>query len=264
MNPTKIEWADMTWNPIRAIDEITDRAGHHCIKTSPGCDHCYAESMNRRFGNGLPYTAGAADRVRFELDERGVRKMLFYRGRKKLIFAGSMTDLFQAAIPFDMLDEVTAAIAVRSDLDFVFLTKRAKRMAEYVEYFAGLGAGPTWPYANLWIGVSVSTQAEADRKIPILLHTPAAHRLVSIEPMLEEIHLCSGFPDWLILGQETGPGARKPRQHWFHNLNTEVGVWGVPIFTKPPAATTPQHWTCWPKEIRCAKRDAADPRGKGK
>lgn len=256
MNPTKIEWADMTWNPIRAVDEITGRAGHHCVKISPGCDHCYAEAMNRRFGNKLPYTAAVADRVRHEVNEGQIRRALHYRGRRKLVFVCSMTDLFLPAITFGQIDRLMEVIAERRDLDFIVLTKRVMRMNAYMRSRYSMSVHEPGPMApvNLWLGVSVSTQAEADAKIPILLDTPAAHRLVSIEPMLEPIAITDAKAwtglDWIIVGCETGPGARKPPPMAMTPAR-------VPLFIKPPLADTPPTADAWPENIRCLKKENA-------
>ena len=254
MNPTKIHWCDDAWNPIVAVHLTTGRVGHHCEKTSTGCERCYAEAVNLRFGNKLRYTASTTGLVEFRIDPARVEKVLRTRKKDRTVFVCSMTDLFQEGIGFDMVDRVVNVIKDRSDLDFVILTKRAERMRGYMH--TRYSRVPTRPPLNLWLGVSVSTQTEADEKLPVLLDTPAAHRLVSIEPMLEWIHLPPKTVhalDWIIVGKETGPGARPIELTWISQPVVDGEEAGTPVFVKPPFLGKQD----WPPALRCAKKEAA-------
>jgi len=136
MNPTKIEWCDRVSNPVRARRTSDGQVGWACTKCATGCQHCYAETLNRRFGTGERYTQEAIDsgRVEFWLDEAELRKILRSRATGESVFVGDMTDLWHPNVPGEWVDRIVAACALRPDLDFCFLTKRPERMAAY---FAG-------------------------------------------------------------------------------------------------------------------------------
>jgi len=197
MDNTKIAWTDATWNPIRG-----------CSRVSEGCRHCYAEQMAARFsGPGLPYEGLAV------LDERGGRwtntvrvietKMdqpLRWR-KPRRIFVNSMSDLFHEGLADADIDRVFAVMALAPQHVFQVLTKRARRMRDYMTPGCAKRAGAvgqmaferardarefrfTWPLPNVWIGVSVENQDLADERVLLLLETPAAVRWVSAEPLL--------------------------------------------------------------------------------
>jgi protein gp37 len=205
---TKIEWTDASWTPIRARAKKTGKLGWHCEKVSGGCDICYSEKWNKgRFGTGLPFKPGHRKDVDIFLDE----KMLFYPlhwKKPRKIFVCSMTDLFADFVPDEWIDKVFAVMALCSQHTFQVLTKRSKRMREYMrnadrvrecdislacEKIDGLrehnlgGCESGWPLPNVWLGVSCEDQQRADERIPDLLATPAAVRFVSAEPLLAPI-----------------------------------------------------------------------------
>ena len=212
MNKTSIEWCDYTVNPIRPeIVATGKRKGWFCTKVSSGCANCYAERMNKRcdaqgngIGNGLAFTRENESKVRFVLDEKALRGILKSRAPAgSRVFVGDMTDLFHHLIPFDLIDQVFAAMALRPDLIFMLLTKRPERMLEYcsgetlsdrIKRIAdcehgkcwlgdkGRTVGPRLPLPNVQLSVSIEDQATADERIPLLLQTPAAVRFVSYEP----------------------------------------------------------------------------------
>ncbi len=220
---TSIEWTDATWNPIRARDRDTGKLGWFCTHASPGCANCYAEPINRRLGTGVDYKPGHLDRIEVFLDEAALLKPLSWR-RPRVIFVGSMTDLFGDFVTDEMLDRVFAVMALCPQHVLQVLTKRQERMRAYlsrpatarrvwelacdmvVEHGFGvtLLAHPShaslapagrhvhvgrWPVPNVWLGVSVEDQRRADERIPVLLETPAAVRWISAEPLLGAINL---------------------------------------------------------------------------
>ena len=238
---TSIEWTDATWNPIRARDRETGKLGWFCTHASPGCANCYAEPINRRLGTGVDYKPGHLDRIEVFLDEAALLKPLSWR-RPRMIFVGSMTDLFGDFVTDKMLDRVFAVMALCPQHVLQVLTKRQERMRAYlsrpatarrvwelacdmvVEHGFGvtLLAHPShaslapagrhvhvgrWPLPNVWLGVSVEDQRRADERIPILLDTPAAVRWISAEPLLEPVE----WKRWL----PTARLARRPNGEEF-------------------------------------------------
>ena len=187
MSKSKIEWTESTWNPISG-----------CTKISDGCKNCYAEKMaNRLKAMGVKgYENGFAVTLHPEkLSEPLQRK------KPTMFFVCSMGDLFHEDVPFEFIDRVFAIIALTPHLTYQILTKRPERMRQYFErlkinnvYYLKVpwenlpvskGYGDLFvanpPFANVWLGVTAENQEQADRRIPILLDTPAAVRFVSIE-----------------------------------------------------------------------------------
>lgn len=197
-----------SWNPIK-----DKRGAYHCTKISPGCDHCWAEQMNRHRFRGHPYDASKTE---FIIDEKVLMKPLHWR-KPRTIFVSDLCDLFHEDIAlsqitelFDVTSSATLECGKRHEHEdecwtgdshrYLILTKRPDRMKSIIEdipnFVGNQYAGDScigmamefeWPGPNLWLGVTVCNQAEADEKIPILLSIPAVHRWVSIEPMLGEI-----------------------------------------------------------------------------
>ena len=218
MNKTSIEWTHrpetggeaggFTWNPIRAKAAVPNghRAGTFCTRISPGCLHCYASTINKRFGNGLEFTVPNLEKVEFFIDEKILAEPL-RRKKPATIFVGDMFDLFHEAIPQELIAMVFGVIASAGWHTFQVLTKRATRMQAliadvseesfgcsvneewYVNRLNGVDGLWNWPLPNLWLGVSVESQQYADERIPLLLQTPAAVRFLSVEPMLEAVDL---------------------------------------------------------------------------
>ena len=206
---SKIQWTDETWNPVVG-----------CTKCSPGCDNCYAERMANRLGHmgqekyqNVIYSPDSAfDKAgtwigRAFCDEKSLEIPLHWR-KPRQIFVCSMGDLFHKDVPEGFIIDVfdVAAKAAEMGHTLQFLTKRHQRMYEIVSEYCN------WikDESNIWLGVTVCNQKEADEKIPILLQTPAAVRFVSGEPLLEAIDFqpyCDDI-DWFILGCESGPKRR--------------------------------------------------------
>ncbi len=257
---TKIEWADLTINPVVG-----------CSKCSPGCDNCYAE----RFAARLAKNPNTATKYAGVVDEQGrwtgkissLDLSVFDRLPKKpcRVFVGSMTDIFHPGLDNNDGGGMLAMFKIMRMLPhtFMLLTKRSKRMKGDVEWLIDQdGELPD----NIWPGATVCNQAEANEKIPLLLQTPAAKRFVSVEPMLGPVDLkqlswkalaSTAFKnaltgevyipgncgessqiipgkklDWVICGGETGPNARPVHPDWVRSLRDQCTAAGVPFFFK--------------------------------
>ena len=267
MNRTSIEWTELTWNPLRG-----------CSHVSRGCEHCYAERMARRFVHaGFATEKGWTGRV--ELIESKLDGPL-HRKKPSVIFVNSMSDTFHEKVPDEWLDRMFAVMALCPQHRFLVLTKRAKRMREYFggdqplnrvpkcfevfmrQQHMGAAAWPGWPLPNVGLGVSVEDDSQLHR-IEDLLPTPAACRMVSLEPLLGPVDLprdwlmnrcpecgtylrrgwtdcpepdCDGRPsggiDWVIVGGESGPGARPMPPEWPRAIREQCVSAGVPFFFK--------------------------------
>jgi protein gp37 len=212
---SKIEWTDATWNPVRG-----------CTKISPGCKHCYAETFAERFRGvkGHPYEQG--------FDLRLVPEKLtepFSWRSPKLVFVNSMSDLFQAGVPDDYAAAVSRVMATANWHTYQVLTKRAERMAELLSGQLRFAA----QQENIWWGVSVEDRKHGLPRIDHLRKTPARFRFLSIEPLLEdlgEINL-SGIA-WVIVGGESGPGARPMKREWVVSIRKQCRDQRVPFFFK--------------------------------
>lgn len=184
MTPSKINYGISnleSWNPIVVYSD--GKRGWHCSKISLGCQNCWGEQVNKRFGNGLPYDNR---KVEFEIDQKVLERPLHWK-KPRTIFVCDLCDLFHEDIHRDIIDEVMNTIWTASwEHEFLMLTKRPQEMAIYFEQTPELQLSEQ---KNLWLGITVCNQAEADEKIPILLSIPAAHRWVSIEPCLSAIDL---------------------------------------------------------------------------
>lgn len=221
---TDIEWTDYAvGSPFVFRDRRDGRVIRNaCVKVSAGCANCYAESIGLRFKNAVPYTKAEMGNLDIMLDDSVIQSMLTFKpkppyrspdGRPK-VFMGDMTDVFGEWVPFDMLDRVFAAMALRPDVDWQILTKRPERMAEFfsrrgigidvLRFMATLKPDADsslikitdghWSLPNVWLGTSVENQAMADHRIPHLLRCPAAVRFLSCEPLLAPIDL--GLDSW--------------------------------------------------------------------
>ena len=247
MSSTSIEWTDKSWNPVAAY--FNGKRGWMCSKPSPGCKHCYSERINLRLGNGLLYTAENAARVDWQLvnlDEPAKWR------KPQMCFVESMGDLFHEAIPDEMIGRVWSQMLEFPRHTFQVLTKRPKRMRVLLEQFrAEKAAKGVRDDDHIWLGVSVENQEQADKRIPELLGIPAAVRFLSCEPLLGAIDLYSivapdgdgpnsnlywigmdASIDWVIVGGESGPGARPMHPEWARSLRDQCQNAGVPFFFK--------------------------------
>jgi protein gp37 len=212
---TKIEWTDATWNPVRG-----------CVKISPGCKHCYAETFAERFRNvpGHPYQYGFDPRL---VPGKLLEPLQWPTPRT--VFVNSMSDLFQDAVPDEYIAAV-ATIMLRANWHtYQVLTKRADRLQQLLT--------TTIPEAamakHIWWGVSVEDRKYGLPRINDLRDTPAAVRFLSIEPLLEDLGSIdlSGI-HWVIVGGESGPGARPMDKAWAEAIREQCAAASVPFFFK--------------------------------
>lgn len=249
MNKTSIEWCDSTWNPITG-----------CTR---GCSYCFARRVAERFGkheheDSAPYATAVEGEV-FPCDFRPTiypHRLDEPLRRKKpaRIFLGSMGDLFDPAFSDEFRLKVLLTVAWAERHTFLLLTKRPDELRRFIlahDYAPHSLASS--PLPNLWLGVTAESQAEADERTSLLLDTPAAVRFVSIEPMLGPVDLrlprwrpTAGVCelDWVIVGGQTGPGAKPLNPEWPQPVVAQCRAAGVPVFVKSNAglADAPQEF----------------------
>ena len=187
---------------------------------SPGCAHCYAATFAERFRSvpGHPYERG------FDLQLRPERldQPLAWQ-QPRMIFVNSMSDLFHEDIPLSYIREVFRAMRKANWHTFQVLTKRAERLAE-------LAPKLPWP-TNVWMGVSVENQRWTCR-VDDLRNVPAKLRFLSCEPLLGPLRLDLRGIDWVIVGGESGPGARPMKPEWVREIRRQCEDAGVAFFFK--------------------------------
>jgi len=207
---SKIEWTESTWNPVTG-----------CSKCSPGCAHCYAERLAvrlRAMGNPS-YVNG----FKVTLHPRLLSLPSSWKAPRR-IFVNSMSDLFHEEVPVHFIRSVFREMENTPRHTYQVLTKRARRLAEVAPLLP-------WP-RNVWIGVSVEDGASLER-LDYLRKVSAAVRFVSCEPLigpvgrlnLEGIH-------WVIVGGESGPGARPMCPEWAREIRMACEQQRVPFFFK--------------------------------
>lgn len=211
---SSIEWTDATWNPVTG-----------CTKITRGCDNCYAERFAERFRGvpNHPFETG------FDLTLRPGRLLqpLGWK-RSRMIFVNSMSDLFHKEVPMAFVDRVFETMERADWHVFQVLTKRSSRMRDYLIARYGNVRGP----AHIWNGVSVEDRQAASR-ITHLQAAPAGVRFLSVEPLLGpvgDVDL-SGI-DWVIVGGESGPGARPVDIDWIRSVRDQCAAQHVAFFFK--------------------------------
>lgn len=250
---TNIEWCDHTFNPWEG-----------CQKVGPGCDHCYAETRNARFGGGTAVNWGpGAPRRRtsaanWNLPLRWNAQadaFMALHGRRQRVFCASLADVFDNAVPAEWRADLFDLILRTPHLDWLLLTKRIGNVQAMLP--PTVNAFPK-VFPNVWIGATVVNQAEADRDIPKLLAVSAAKRFLSMEPLLGPVDLrlkreqpctmcvswncdlhgkpddapCLRRVDWVIVGGESGPGARPMHPDWARGLRDQCTAARVPFLFK--------------------------------
>ncbi len=208
--PSSIEWTESTWNPVTG-----------CTKVSQGCKYCYAERLalrlqamgNERYRNGFAVT--------MHEDLLDVPK----RWRApRTIFVNSMSDMFHEQIPFEFIQKVFRTMVECPHHTFQILTKRSRRLRE-------LSPELPWP-ANVWMGVSVE-DARVVQRIADLAAVPAMVRFLSCEPLIGALqNLPLAGIHWVIVGGESGPGARPMRREWVEGIFRQCRRADVPFFFK--------------------------------
>jgi len=257
---------------VRIATSMAGHVGPHCEHVSGGCDHCYSERNNGRCmpnnGTGLPFDRRARDLVDPFVDEKILRQPLKWR-KPHMVFVCSQTDLFGEWVTDEDIDRVFAVMASCPQHTFQVLTKRPERMLAYLNRCTelekmcevvpqlvaeGLMPPPKererlrWPLPNVVAMTSVEDEETAQLRIPILLQTPAALHGASYEPALGPVDFApyldtasigqgrppkfGSFLDWVIVGGESGPGARPAHPDWFRSVRDHCQAAGVAFFFK--------------------------------
>lgn len=244
---TSIEWTEATWNPVRG-----------CSRISPGCMHCYAERMAHRFsGEGLPYQGLTRLTKRGDPQWTGkvqvvpemIEEPLRWK-RPRMVFVNSMSDLFHERVPASEVRRIFEVMRLAHWHSFQVLTKRPARCLE-------LSNDLCWP-DNVWMGTSVES-ADYLRRIELLRRVPAAVRFLSLEPLLGPLpQLCLDGIHWVIVGGESGPGARQMEPSWVREIQRICARSEVPFFfkqwggTRKKAAGRVLDGKVWDEMPRCS------------
>ncbi len=276
-----IEWTERTWNPTTGCDRI-----------SPGCDHCSALTLAKRLKDmgqakyqtdGDPRTSGPGFGV--AIHPGALREPLTWR-RPSICFVDSMADVLHARVSTSFVAQVWAVMALTPQHTYQVLTKRPERYRKVLEEPCGCGGGHLpgihfrsrvqdhtrrlapgrevdlmayWPLENVWLGTSI----ESDRytwRADALRAAPASTRFLSLEPLLGPLpSLDLDGIDWVIVGGESGPGARAMDLAWVRNLIQRCEASGVAVFVKQLGAVWARanradpkggHWEHWPEDLR--------------
>jgi protein gp37 len=212
---SSIEWTDATWNPVRG-----------CTKISPGCKHCYAETFAERFRGvkGHPYEQG----FDLRLVPEKLAEPLRWR-TPKTIFVNSMSDLFHDLVPDEYIVAVAKVMAAANWHTFQLLTKRSARLRQLLSTqlnFAAL-------QPHIWWGVSVEDKKHGLPRIDHLQAAPAVIRFLSVEPLLEDLgEVGLEKISWVIVGGESGNGARPMKKDWVLSIKDQCQQMRVPFFFK--------------------------------
>lgn len=210
-----IEWTDATWNPVRG-----------CTKISPGCKHCYAQTFSERWRGtpGHPYEQGFDLRL---VPEKLTDPLRWSRSRT--IFVNSMSDLFHKAVPDAYVGAVFDTMMLADWHVYQVLTKRARRLRDFTRReHPGLAA-----HKHIWLGVSVEDRRWGLPRIDELRETTARVKFLSVEPLLEDLgQIDLDGIDWVIVGGESGLGARPMKPEWALSIRDQCRDAGVPFFFK--------------------------------
>lgn len=254
---TNIEWCDSSWNPWLG-----------CTKVSPGCDHCYAERSTParvqgiKWGPGQPRirTSPANWKQPIAWNNSAISFQMEH-GRRRRVFCASLADVFDNEVHDNWRYDLFELIQATPDLDWLILTKRIGNVVPMLERAFDTNARYSrepvvnratpwraWPWPNVWLGISVVNQEEAERDIPKLDRTPAALRWLSMEPLLGPVDIGweriwgtgggNGL-DWVVAGGESGPGARPMHPDWARNIRDDCKEAGVPFLFKQWGEWTP-------------------------
>lgn len=227
MKKTRIEWTDLTWNPVTGCDRI-----------SKGCDHCYALTMARRLkamgtpqyqNDGDPRTSGPGFGLTMHPEALNTPKT--WTGHR-MVFVNSMSDLFHAKVTIDFIEALIEVIRDTPQHTYQILTKRAARARK-------IGAGIDWP-DNLWLGVSVEDMKVAHR-VDALKAIPAKVKFLSCEPLLGDLSaLALDGIDWVIAGGESGANARPMHIDWARAIRDNCLEHNIPFFFKQWGGRSPK------------------------
>lgn len=212
---TKIEWTDATWNPVRG-----------CKKVSPGCKHCYAETFTERFRGvkGHPFESGFDLRLVPEKLAEPIR----WR-QPRMIFVNSMSDLFHEDVPEEYIDSVCRVMLIANWHTYQVLTKRSARLNQLLRGSLSEAAEAK----HIWWAVSVENRKHGLPRIADLRESPARVRFLSVEPLIEDVGQINleGI-HWVIVGGESGPGARPLAPEWVRSIRAQCAAVDVAFFFK--------------------------------
>jgi protein gp37 len=226
MAESSIEWTDATWNPTTGCDRM-----------SPGCDSCYALTLAARLKamgqakyqiDGDPRTSGPGFALTLHPD---TLELPMRWSRPRMIFVNSMSDLFHPEVPLDYIRRVFEVMRGTPQHTYQVLTKRSKRLVMLADQL-------DWP-ANLWMGVSIESQAYAFRA-DHLRKVPAKVRFLSIEPLLGPTEVDLARIAWVIAGGESGRDARPVEASWLIAIRDACVTSGTPFFFKQWGGRTPK------------------------
>lgn len=244
---SNIEWTDHTFNPWEG-----------CAKVSAGCANCYAEARNYRFNGGESPNWGKGKPRRLTSPANWAKPLRWNRegyeaGVRPKVFCASLADWLDEDVPIEWLTDLVILILSTPFLDWQLLTKRPQnfdsRMLEVYEQLASRGMVTEWFEVGAWIsdeaprnvslGVSVEDQSQAEKRIPELIELPATSRFLSCEPLLGPLDLsyCLNEPiipclDWVIVGGESGRGARPFEADWARRIRDDCMASQVAFFMK--------------------------------
>lgn len=268
---TKIEWT-ATVRPDGTVSPgYTFNPWWGCVKVSPGCANCYAEAFDRRTHGTAKHTDargvvrephwGKDAPRRFFGDKHWRQPLAWNRaaelaGERRRVFCASMADVFEDRP--DLVEpraRLFSLIDATPSLDWLLLTKRPENIGRLATPWCVENGA----LHNVWLGTTVENQEQADLRIPHLLRVPAAVRFLSVEPLLGPVDLTpwldeEGYDpdatpdvvpltpiDWVIVGGESGPGARPMHPEWARSLRDQCRDAGVPFFFKQEGAWTQKH-----------------------
>lgn len=240
---SKIEWTHHTFNPWIG-----------CTKVSPGCDHCYAERDTARFktvkwgsGNPRKHTGDSYWQQPVRWNKQAEAKKTRYR-----VFCASLADVFDNEVSDEWRIQLFELIKATPNLDWLLLTKRVGNIQKMI-------ASKFSPMpSNVWMGISVVNQEEANRDIPKLAQVPCRTRFLSMEPLLGPVDLQQVYPgkvnipgvDWVIVGGESGPHARIMREEWAIDLKEQCVAAGIPFLFKQWGEWAPVNYDELPSETQ--------------
>lgn len=225
---SKIEWTELTWNPIVG-----------CTKISPGCKHCYAEVMAKRLqAMNTPGYEHGFNKINLMASRL---KQPLHRRKPTMYFVNSMSDLFHEQVPFEFIDKVFDTIRETPQHTYQILTKRAERMNTYFQ-------SRSVP-DNAWLGVSVEDKQYGVPRIAFLQAIKAKTRFLSVEPLLEDVgRLSLKGIHWVIVGGESGSKARPMEELWVIKLRNQCQKARVDFFFK--------QWGSWGKDGKKRSKSA--------
>lgn len=228
---SKIEWTDHTFNPWIG-----------CQKVSPGCDHCYAEALSNRYGWAVWGPHGLRQRTSEANWKKPRQWAKAARGadRRPRVFCASLADVWDNQVPAEWRRDLFHLIWETPELDWLLLTKRPENIAKML--WPAIGEAELWPWRNVWLGTTAENQESATRRGRILREIPATVRFLSCEPLLSEIQFEPETLlalDWIIVGGESGRGARMMQEWWAEAIKEQCSIAGVYFFMKQMTGKKP-------------------------